>query len=150
MSDESDNNDDEDDLNISEEDDAYYRKPKGRQKGKVGRSVKSARLVKVVASSSRQKRGKFRLEEESFSEKDSENDSDEDFRSMKRKGVQLRRKNEGRAAAMNNSNRISELRSSSRSVRKVSYAESEESEELEEDKKKKSQRVSIFLSNESL
>ncbi|CAI9106222.1 OLC1v1005326C1 [Oldenlandia corymbosa var. corymbosa] len=140
QSDESDNNDGEDDLNVSDEDDAYYKKPKGKQKGKGGQSVKSSRFFKTVASSSRRRSGRLRLEEESLSEKDSENDSDEDFGSMKRKGVQLRRKYDGRGAVNNKSNRSSELRSSSRSVRKVSYAESEESEELEDGKKKKSQK----------
>ena len=39
------------------------------------------------------------------------------------------------------SGRNSETRTSSRSVRKVSYVESEESEDVDEGKKKKSQKV---------
>ncbi|KAL3518862.1 hypothetical protein ACH5RR_021451 [Cinchona calisaya] len=138
-SDESDNHADEDDLNISDEDGAYYRKAKGMQKGKGGRSVKSTRQVKPVTSRGR-KRRRISLEEESLSEKDSENDSDEDFRSMTRRGTQIYSKNNGRSAFISSSSRISEVRSSSRSVRKVSYAESEESEELDEGKKNKSQK----------
>ncbi|XP_071926260.1 protein CHROMATIN REMODELING 5-like isoform X1 [Coffea arabica] len=139
-SDESDNNENEDDLNISDEEDVYYSKPKARQKSKGGRSVKSTRQVKPVMSYSRRKRGRISIDEESLSEKDSENDSEEDFRSMTRRGTQIRRKNDGRSASVSSSNRINELRSSSRSVRKVSYAESEESEEIDEGKKKKGQK----------
>ncbi|KAL3529982.1 hypothetical protein ACH5RR_009304 [Cinchona calisaya] len=139
-SDESDDKDEEDDLNISDEDDTYYSKSKSKQKGRGGRRVKSTRQVKPVASSAQRKRGRILLEEESLSEKDSENDSDEDFRSIRRRSAQIWRKDDGRSASINGSSRVSEVRSSSRSVRKVSYAESEDSEELDEGKKKKSQR----------
>lgn len=41
--------------------------------------------------------------------------------------------------------RNSEVRTSSRTVRKVSYVESEESEEVDEGKKKKTQKVQSLL-----
>lgn len=61
---------------------------------------------------------------------------------MKKRGASAR-KNSGRSSATASfSGRNSEVRTSSRTVRKkVSYVESEESEEVDEGKKKKSQKV---------
>lgn len=82
------------------------------------------------------------LEDEDSFEKESENDSDEDFKSMTRRGAPLRKSKGGLSSSTTNFvGRNSELRTSTRSVRKVSYAESEESEEIDEGKKKKSQKV---------
>ncbi|CAK9184372.1 unnamed protein product [Ilex paraguariensis] len=141
-SDEDDNNDDDDDLDISD-DDAEFKKRRGRQQGRGGRSVKSTRELKSFTSSSRRKKGRISSVEEYSSEKNSENDSDEDFGSMARRAAHLRRNNVGRSTSANISGRNSELRTSSRSVRKVSYVESEESEEDDEGKKKKSQKEEI-------
>ncbi|XP_052187845.1 protein CHROMATIN REMODELING 5 isoform X2 [Diospyros lotus] len=131
--------DHDDDLGISDEDDAYYKKPRGKQRGRGGRSVKPSGEFKSFSLSSRRKKGgKASFEEEDSSTKDLENDSDEDIRSMTRRGAHLRQKVGGRAAS--SSSKSNEVRTSSRSVRKVSYAESEESEELDEGKKRKSQK----------
>ncbi|XP_059625031.1 protein CHROMATIN REMODELING 5 isoform X2 [Cornus florida] len=135
--------DDDDDLDISDEDDTYYRKSRGRQRGKGGRSIKSTRELKSYTSSSRRKRGRTSFEEEGSSAKDTENESDEDFRSLTRRGAYLRKNNGGRSTSSKISRKLSEPRTSSRSVRKVSYAESEESEELDEGKKKRSQKEEI-------
>ncbi|XP_030959800.1 protein CHROMATIN REMODELING 5 isoform X2 [Quercus lobata] len=133
-----------DDIEGSDEDDSYYaKKPKGRQQGKVGRNIRSTRDHKSYRASSRQRRMKSSFEEEESSAEDSDNDSDEAFKSMTRRGVNLR-KNGGRSTvSTNKSGRNSEVRTSSRSVRKVSYVESEESEEVDEGKKKKGQKEEI-------
>ncbi|GFQ02892.1 protein chromatin remodeling 5 [Phtheirospermum japonicum] len=75
----------------------------------------------------------FEEDEEESSAEESENDSDEDFRSTRRGGP-VRKKNGGRSASGNS--RKNELRSSGRSVRKVSYVESDESEDIDDGKKK--------------
>jgi chromodomain-helicase-DNA-binding protein 1 len=131
-----------DDLEVSDEDDSYYaKKSKGRQQGKVGRNVRSTMEHKSYRASSRQRRMKSSFEEDESSAEDSGNDSDEDFKSMTRRGVNLR-KNGGRSTvSTNTSGRNSEVRTSTRSVRKVSYVESDESEEVDEGKKKKLQKV---------
>lgn len=141
-SEEDDNGDDDevDDLDISGEDDVY-RKPRGRKQGRGAHSVKSTREIKSFTSS-RQKRGRMSFEEDDLSAKDSEVDSDEDFRSMTRRGGHLRKSIGGRSTYA--SGKYNEVRTSSRSVRKVSYVESEESEELDESKKKKSQKVWFY------
>ncbi|GFZ20725.1 chromatin remodeling 5 [Actinidia rufa] len=133
--------DDGDDLEISEEDDTYYKKPRGMLRGRGGRSVKSTREIKPFTSSGRRKRGRISFEEEYSSAKDSEIDSDEDFRSLPRKGAHLRKSIGGRSTSGSGKN--NEVRTSCRSVRKVSYVESEESEEFDESKKKKSQKEEI-------
>ncbi|XP_057484186.1 protein CHROMATIN REMODELING 5-like [Actinidia eriantha] len=133
--------DDGDDLEISEEDDTYYKKPRVMLRGRGGRSVKSTREIKPFTSSSRRKRGRISFEEEYSSAKDTEIDSDEDFRSLTRKGAHLRKSIGGRSTSGSGKN--NEVRTSCRSVRKVSYVESEESEEFDESKKKKSQKEEI-------
>ncbi|THG18520.1 hypothetical protein TEA_015218 [Camellia sinensis var. sinensis] len=131
--------DDDDDLDISDEDDANYKKPKGRQRGRGGHSIKSTREHKSFTSSNRRKRGRMPFEEEDSSAKDSEDDSDDDFSSFTRRGAHPRKSIGVRSTSASGKN--NEVRTSTRSVRKVSYAESEESEELDEGKKKKSQKV---------
>ena len=140
-SDEDDNSND--DLDVSDEDDAYYmKKPKGRLRGNSGRGLKPTKEHKSFPAPGRRKRGSTSLEDEDSYEKDSENDSDEDFKSMTRRGAHLRKSKGGQSSTTANIiGRNSELRTSSRSVRKVSYVESEESEEIDEGKKKKSQKV---------
>ncbi|KAK3032361.1 hypothetical protein RJ639_037079, partial [Escallonia herrerae] len=131
------------DLYISDEDDSLNKKPRGRQRGKGGRTVKSTRELQSFASCSRRRRGRTSVEEEDSSAKDSDNDSDDDFRSMTKRGTHHHRSNGGRSTSTNVSRRNNDIRSSSRSVRKVSYAESEESEELDEGRKKKSQKEEV-------
>lgn len=135
-------NSDDDEVGISDEDEEYYRKPQGKQRNRGGHSVKSTRVVRSLATSARRKRGRTSYEEEESSEHDSENESDEDFGNKPRRVANVRLKNGGRCSAASVSGRNSELRTSSRrSVRKVSYAESEESEEIDDSKQKKSQKV---------
>ncbi|XP_006446247.2 protein CHROMATIN REMODELING 5 isoform X2 [Citrus clementina] len=142
-SDEDDNSDD--DLDVSDEDDFYSnKKSKGRQRGvKVGRNVKPARERKSLYSSSRQRRGKPSFEEDNYSAEDSDSESDEDFKSITRRGAQLRKGNARSTMSTKISGQNSEVRTSSRSVRKVSYVESDGSEELDEGKKKKPQKDEI-------
>nr|GLL31599.1 protein CHROMATIN REMODELING 5 isoform X2 [Ipomoea trifida] len=143
-SDEENNSEDDDDLDILDEANDYYKKTRGKQQTRGGRNVKSTRELKNAAPSARRKRGRTSFEDEESSEQDSEGDSDEDFRSMSRRGGNLRRKNSGRSMTASVSGRVSEQRTSGRrSVRKVSYAESEESEELDECKKKKNQKEEL-------
>ncbi|KAI4308165.1 hypothetical protein L6164_031267 [Bauhinia variegata] len=129
----------DEDIEVSDEDDCYYaKKPKGRQRGKVGHSVKSSR-----ERPSRQRRVKSSFEEDESTAEDSDSESNEDFKSMKKRGVQVRKNNGRSSAATSFSGRNNEVRTSTRTVRKVSYVESEESEEIDEGKKKKSQKEEI-------
>ncbi|XP_048228059.1 protein CHROMATIN REMODELING 5 isoform X2 [Ricinus communis] len=141
---EEENDMDDDDVDVSDEDDAYYiKKPKSRPQGKGGRNAKSAVERKSIPASSRQKRGKPSLEEDEYSGEDSDGDSDENFKTMTRRGSHIRKSNARSTISTNISGRNSEVRTSTRSVRKVSYVESEESEEIDEVKKKKSQKEEI-------
>lgn len=116
------------------------KKPKGRQRGKVGRNTKSSREHKSLHAG-RQKRGKTSFEEDEYSAEDFDCDSDEDFKSMTRRGAHIRKSNARSPMSTNAGGRNSEVRTSTRSVRKVSYVESEESEEIDEGKKKKTHKV---------
>lgn len=60
---------------------------------------------------------------------------------MTRRGAQLRKGNARSTMSTKISGQSSEVRTSSRSVRKVSYVESDGSEEIDEGKKKKPQKV---------
>ncbi|KAL0418469.1 UNVERIFIED_CONTAM: protein CHROMATIN REMODELING 5 [Sesamum radiatum] len=135
-SDEEDNVED-DDLEFSDDDDVYFKKNKAKQSGKSGRNLKSTRGLRSIASSSRRKKSRTSFEEDDdeSSAEESENGSDEDFRSTRR-GASVQRKNVGRSASASVSSRNNELRTSGRSVRKVSYVESDESEDIDEGKKK--------------
>ncbi|KAK7276699.1 hypothetical protein RIF29_17844 [Crotalaria pallida] len=139
--------DDESDENVDvsdDDDDSYFaKKPKGRQRGKVGQSVKSNRDRKTYASSGRQRRVKPNFEDDESIAEESDSDSDEDFKSIKKRGVHIRKNNGRSSAAANFSMRNNEVRTSTRTVRKVSYVESDESEEADEGKKKKSQKEEI-------
>ncbi|XWS71218.1 hypothetical protein CRYUN_Cryun03dG0119700 [Craigia yunnanensis] len=122
------------DVDVSDDDDSYYKKkPKGRQQVQVGRNVKPTIEGK---SSSRQRRGRSSFEEDEYSAEDSDSESTGDFKSMARRGGN-HRKNNACSNILTSMGRNSEVRSSGRSVRKVSYVESEESEEIDEGKKKK-------------
>lgn len=130
-----------DDLDISDEEDDFSRKPKGRQHGRGGLTLKHARVLKSTTSSSQWKRGGILLEDDESSARDSENDSDEGFSGRTRRGANLRKKSVAHATSTYVSSRGREIRTSSRSVRKVSYAESEESEGHDESIKTKSLKV---------
>jgi chromodomain-helicase-DNA-binding protein 1 len=131
--------DDEDD-----DDDSYYtKKPKGRQQGKGGCNTKSAREHTSLRASGRQKRGKTSFEEDEYSAEDS--DSDKDFKNMTQRGEHLRKSNARSTMSTNIGGRNNEVRTSSRSVRKVSYVESDESEEIGEGKKKNALKVQFII-----
>jgi len=134
---------------VSDDDESFYAKrPKGRQQGKIGQNIKSTRDRKVYTASGRQRRVKSSFEDNESTTEDSDNDSDEDFKRSKKRSVHVRKNNGRSSSATGFSMRNSEVRTSSRTVRKVSYVESEESEEVDEGKKKKSQKVqpSLFTS----
>ncbi|XP_061342770.1 protein CHROMATIN REMODELING 5-like isoform X2 [Gastrolobium bilobum] len=136
--------DSDENLDFSDDDESFYaKKPKGRQRGKVGQSIKSTRDRKAYAASGRQRRVKSSFEDNESTAEDSDSDSDEDFKRPKKRGVHVRKNNGRSSAATSFSMRNSEVRTSSRTVRKASYVESEESEEADEGKKKKSQREEI-------
>uniref|UniRef100_A0A6N2L4N4 Protein CHROMATIN REMODELING 5 n=1 Tax=Salix viminalis TaxID=40686 RepID=A0A6N2L4N4_SALVM len=134
-----------DDLVISDgedDDDSYYtKKPKGRQQGKGGCNTKSSREHLSSRASGRQKRGKTSFEGNEYSAEDS--DSDEDFKNMIQRGAHLRKSNARSSMSTKNGGRNNEVRTSRRSVRKVSYVESDESEEIGEGKKKKAQKDEV-------
>ncbi|XP_054799875.1 protein CHROMATIN REMODELING 5 isoform X2 [Prosopis cineraria] len=133
-----------DNVDVSDDDDTYYaKKPSGRQRGKVGRTVKPTRERKSFAAPARQRKPKTSFEEDESTAEDSESESD-DFKSMRKRGANARKNNVRSSAAASFSGRNSEVRTSSRTVRKkVSYVESEESEEADEGKKKKSQKEEL-------
>ncbi|RAL38980.1 hypothetical protein DM860_014806 [Cuscuta australis] len=137
-------NNSEDDLDILNEADSYLKQIRGKQQIRGGRNAKSTREYKYIPPSARCKRGRTSFEDQESSEHDSEDCSDECFGSISRRGANLRKKNGGRSLTGSVSGRITVHRTSGRrSVRKVSYVESEESEELDEMKKKKCQKEEI-------
>ncbi|CAA2959420.1 CHROMATIN REMODELING 5 isoform X1 [Olea europaea subsp. europaea] len=140
-------------LSIFDENDACYKKGKVQHGGKSGSNLKSAREPKSLAAHTRQRRGRTLFEEEEEEEgggegeelsvEDLEDDSEEDFKSKRRKDAHVYRKNVGWSASVNVSCRNNELRTSGRSVRKVSYVETDESEDLDEGKKKKNLKEEV-------
>lgn len=138
-----DDDDDDEDLDLSDEDD-FIENPRRKVRRKVGCNLKSKEMKSSVHS--RRKRGKTFSDGEYSSGKDSEDDTDEDFDQKTRRSSQLRKKVGGRSTVSANVNsHISELRTSGRSVKKISYAESEESEDDDEEKSNKTQKVWILI-----
>ncbi|KAL6010019.1 hypothetical protein ACLOJK_000450 [Asimina triloba] len=135
-----DDNDDNDD-DISDEIEAeFVDNPRCRRQPKGGRSLKPVRGGKS-SSVNKRKKGRMVSEEEYSSEGDSEKDTDEDSNHRTKKGGHIRKKAGGRSTMYANIiSQDNEVRTSSRSVRKVSYVESEESEEIDEGKMKKFQK----------
>lgn len=133
--DEEDNSEDDE---IDNSDDDFYKKPSGMQRQKRGRSSsKSSREPKPSTSFGRRKRGRASFDEdESSPDDDLDDDLEDDFKSTRRKSSHPRKDTGGRSVLTKGSGRINEVRTSTRSVRKVSYVESE-SEEHDEDIKKK-------------
>lgn len=122
----------EGELDVSDDDAAYYKKkPRGGLRVKSGGNTRACKGQRSLSAPTRKRKG--RVSEDEFSAEDSEDDSDENFR-MK-KGAHPRRNS--------NLGRKNEARTSSRSIRKVSYVESEESEEVDEGKNKKSLKEDI-------
>ncbi|KAI7734217.1 hypothetical protein M8C21_029963 [Ambrosia artemisiifolia] len=123
-----DDNFEDDELDIS--DDNIYKKARGMQRQK--RSSKSGREPRPSTSLSRRKRGRTTFDDEE-EPNDSDDDIEEDFKSTRRSSHP--RKDTRKAFG-----RINEVRTSTRSVRKVSYVESDESEEHDEDIKRKTHK----------
>lgn len=141
-SDGSDEEDDDVDLEISDDDMDIIDSSNRRRQRKGGHSLKPARGVKSFSMYNKRKRGRSFVEEEDSSEKDSEKDSDEDFNNRTKRGIHLQKKIVGRTTMPANiMARNNEVRTSSRSIRKISYAESEESEDFDDGKAKKCQKV---------
>ncbi|THU70874.1 hypothetical protein C4D60_Mb08t29600 [Musa balbisiana] len=133
--------DNEDDIDISEEDDNdYFDNRRRRMPRKVGQSLKQKDTKPSV--NIRRKRGRtFSDEEYHSSGNDLEEDSEEDLSRKARSSSQSRKRGGGNSTMTANTNLISsELRTSGRLVKKVSYAESEESEDIDEDKSNKFQK----------
>uniref|UniRef100_A0A1J3GJM0 Protein CHROMATIN REMODELING 5 n=1 Tax=Noccaea caerulescens TaxID=107243 RepID=A0A1J3GJM0_NOCCA len=131
--------DSDDDVDLSDSEDDYdIKKPKVRQQSKGFRKLSSGNERKSFHASSRQKR-KTSYQED-CSEEDSDNDNDEGFRSMPRRGTTLRQNNGRSNSSIGQS---SEVRSSTRSVRKVSYVESEDSEDIDDGRNRKNQKDDI-------
>lgn len=135
----------DDDLDLLEEDDLEYTSVK-RQKTrrKIGQSSKGSKENKSNEYNRRKRGRAFSDEAESF-ELDSQEDSD-GFSSQKIKRAPQSRDKKigGRSTTLTAiSSPRNEVRHSGRSVRKVSYVESEESEDIDEEKLNKSQKVCI-------
>ncbi|WCJ28910.1 Chromodomain-helicase-DNA-binding protein 1 [Euphorbia peplus] len=127
----------DDDVDVTDEDDSYYtKKPKSRQSSKGGRSLKSAGQRKPLHAPSRQKRGRTSYEEDEYSAEDFDSESDDDLKGLTRRGSHVRKTNARSSMSTTIMGRNNDVRSSSRSTRKVSYVESEESEDIDEAKKK--------------
>ncbi|CAD5165770.1 unnamed protein product [Musa acuminata subsp. malaccensis] len=133
--------DNEDDIDLSEEDDNdYFDNRRRRMPRKVGQSLKQKDTKPSV--NIRRKRGRtFSDEEYHSSGNDLEEDSEEDLSRKARSSSQSRKRGGGNSTMTANTNLISsELRTSGRLVKKVSYAESEESEDIDEEKSNKFQK----------
>ncbi|KAL9234807.1 hypothetical protein vseg_009633 [Gypsophila vaccaria] len=110
-----------------DDNDAYFKKkPRGGPRGKIGRNAKAGKKPMIAPA----KRRKGRVSEDEFSALDSDDDSDEGFRT--KRSAHLRKSN--------NDRRKNETRTSSRSSRKISYVESDGSEEADDEKNKKAQK----------
>uniref|UniRef100_A0A7N0TB68 Protein CHROMATIN REMODELING 5 n=2 Tax=Kalanchoe fedtschenkoi TaxID=63787 RepID=A0A7N0TB68_KALFE len=132
----------DEDFELSDEDEAYnVRKPKVTQRGRNGISLKITKDKKSNYSTTRQMRGNS-FEYEVLSEKEND-DTDESF-TRSRRAPPLRRYNGGPLIPLANTRGLySEIRTSSRSVRKVSYVESDGSDEDDGGKKIKIQKDEI-------
>lgn len=133
----------DDDLDLSEDDDLEYTSIK-RQKTrrKVGQSSKGSKENKSNEYNRRKRGRAFSEEAESFEEV-SEEDSNGYFGQKIKRVPQSRNK---KICGQSTTPTImsfprNEVRHSGRSVRKVSYVESEESEDIDEEKLNKSQKV---------
>lgn len=134
-----------DDLDLSEEDNLECTSIK-RQKTrrKIGQSSKGSKENKSNEYNRRKRGRAFSEEAESF-EEDSEEDSNGYFSQKIKRAPQSRNKKIGGRSITPTimTSPRNEVRHSGRSVRKVSYVESEESEDIDEEKLNKSQKVCI-------
>ncbi|MCL7044937.1 hypothetical protein MKW94_000716, partial [Papaver nudicaule] len=142
-SDEDEDNDEE--LDISDEDDLDYNGKSRRKEQSKGVCSKRGRQNKSSFANSRPRRKKTFWEAEDSSAKESDSESGDDFKSNRgRLAVNFRKTNGGRSTVSANVTcQNGEVRSSNRSTRKVSYAESEESEEIDGNAKTAGQKEDI-------
>ncbi|GLJ30893.1 hypothetical protein SUGI_0614590 [Cryptomeria japonica] len=111
---------------------------------RVTRAAQSGRGTHFFSGSTRPKRGRKASEEDESSAQDTDKDSDEDFHRPSVKVATLNKKSGIRQTSSGSKViRSNELRTSTRSVRKISYAESEESADEEEERAKKRVKISV-------
>lgn len=136
-SDVSDEDDDNDfDLDVSDEDSDFVGKSRRKGPSKVGRGLKTFKERKSLPTHSRKGRIKISYDEDNSSAVDSESDS-EDYRGRSKRGRHLRKNVTGRSViSVKNMEQQDDVRTSTRSVRKVSYVESEGSDDQDEGKTK--------------
>ncbi|KAK1319506.1 CHD3-type chromatin-remodeling factor PICKLE [Acorus calamus] len=142
-SDDDDEDDEDDDLDISDENDVGYssRRMVSRRGGHKSKAIKETRSLTVH---NRRKRGQsFSEEEDSSAAKGSDGDSDDDFSHRTKRSHSVKRSviRPINSAILNAD--YSEIRTSGRSVKKVSYVESDESEEIEGGKANKSRKEDV-------
>ncbi|XP_072983025.1 protein CHROMATIN REMODELING 5 isoform X2 [Typha latifolia] len=142
-SDDFDEDDEDEDLDLLDEDDIGFTENCSRTvRRKLARNLKPKERKSSVHG--RRKRGRSFSDEESLSGEESDHDSDEDLYHKPKRMLQQRKKNVSRTdVSLNANSHGSELRTSGRSVRKISYAESEESEDAGEEKLNKSQKDDV-------
>ncbi|XP_011622955.1 protein CHROMATIN REMODELING 5 [Amborella trichopoda] len=129
--------DKDDNVDVSDESDEDYMGTSHRRRRKGAQKMHSLRKPKSFLATARQKRGKAYVVEDESSAQETEKDSDDDFDDKGRRALNGRKKSFGRPTLpADSTSRNRELRSSGRSVRKVSYVESEESEQEDESKMK--------------
>ncbi|CAM8886705.1 unnamed protein product [Rhodiola kirilowii] len=141
-----DNSDDadesDDDFELSDEDAGYnVRKPKATQRGRSGFSLKAMKDKKSSYSTTRQRRGSS-FDFEVLSEKDND-DIDGGLTHSRRVPPPYRFNGGPSIPLVTTRGRNSELRSSSRSTRKVSYVESDGSDEDDRGRKTKLQKEEV-------
>ncbi|KAH9308367.1 hypothetical protein KI387_036278, partial [Taxus chinensis] len=111
---------------------------------RVTRASQSGRGTKCFIGSTRPKRRRMVSEEDESSAQDTDKDSDEDFYRPSMKVASFHKKGGVRqTTSVSKDLPSSELRSSTRLVRKISYAESEESAGEEEERAKRRVKISM-------
>ncbi|XP_074582487.1 protein CHROMATIN REMODELING 5 [Curcuma longa] len=135
--------DNEEDIDLSDEDDVELFKTRRRgMPRKVGKISKHKEAKSSI--NTRRKRGRTLSDDEFSSGKDSEQDSDQAFNQKTSKSLHLHKRARGHSDLAANSNyNSSELRTSGRLVKKVSYAESEESDDIGEERLNKTQKEDL-------
>ncbi|XP_042385172.1 protein CHROMATIN REMODELING 5-like [Zingiber officinale] len=135
--------DNEEDIDLSDEDDIeLFRTQRRGMPRKVGKTSKHKEAKSSI--NARRKRGRTLSDDEFSSGKDSEQDSDQAFNQKTSKSSHLHKRARGLSDLAANSNyNSSELRTSGRLVKKVSYAESEESDDIGEERLNKTQKEDL-------
>ncbi|XP_042379189.1 protein CHROMATIN REMODELING 5-like [Zingiber officinale] len=135
--------DNEEDIDLSDEDDIeLFRTQRRGMPRKVGKTSKHKEAKSSI--NTRRKRARTLSDDEFSSGKDSEQDSDQAFNQKTSKSSHLHKRARGLSDLAANSNyNSSELRTSGRLVKKVSYAESEESDDVGEERLNKTQKEDL-------